>query len=339
MAVLIEALNVIIKVSVLEKKYPGGVQAYTSDCPNKTFCTDGRLTRVGFMCPEDVDSFLQRLELQGLQTTDSAGCPDVVVVDQHAAAPAAPCRWIAVGRFNDSVIGAWSIDPDDVPGELYVPRSWKFEGSLSENPGYVSSEERAERFVFDGFDGRNDVFIDLETGKKVYVGRVIADKNPMPAPTPDTDEELSPIRASMVWAEAVNTLDPSVAADLLADNLEVSFQWSFDDITGRDAYLEYWRDKFSQVDPDGPRTHAEFALTSAYTLPGQRASPVPRPPPRQQARRHGDPYRQGQQNRPGRLLPYPAARQLRTLRLLPRTCHARRRFEPARLGNPSPLQR
>jgi hypothetical protein len=45
MAVLIEALNVIVKVSVLEARHPGSLDGYIADCPNKTFCCDDRLKR------------------------------------------------------------------------------------------------------------------------------------------------------------------------------------------------------------------------------------------------------------------------------------------------------
>ena len=56
----------IVRNATLESLYPGGVSGYAADCPNRTFCSDGVLTRVGFMTPDDVGAFLERLETRGL---------------------------------------------------------------------------------------------------------------------------------------------------------------------------------------------------------------------------------------------------------------------------------
>ena len=54
MPVLLEAISVIVRRETLERKYPGGVDGYARDCPNRTFCADEYLTRVGFTGPPDV---------------------------------------------------------------------------------------------------------------------------------------------------------------------------------------------------------------------------------------------------------------------------------------------
>ena len=41
MAVIIEDLNLIVRVSTLEEKDPGGLEQYCRDCPNDSFCCDG----------------------------------------------------------------------------------------------------------------------------------------------------------------------------------------------------------------------------------------------------------------------------------------------------------
>jgi len=267
MAVLIEALSVIVKVSVLESKYPNGVAGYANECPNQTFCTDGRVTRVGFMCPEDVGTFLNRLIDRGLTPRDGEHWEDAVVIDQHPAAPTGPCDWIAIGRAEDGTLAAWSADPRDIPGELFVPSKWKFEGSLSQEPGYVPSDEDTERFTFDGIEGRCEVHIDRESGKKVYIGRAFQRGREKRRATPPKDTGLTLERATISWARAVNLQDPSQAAELLADDVEIYFQWSFDDFVGKEAYLKYWRDKFAEVAPGDPRTMAELASTETFPIP------------------------------------------------------------------------
>jgi len=45
-AILIEAISVVIKRSVIDNKFPGGWEAFAEDCPNQTLCADSALARV-----------------------------------------------------------------------------------------------------------------------------------------------------------------------------------------------------------------------------------------------------------------------------------------------------
>jgi hypothetical protein len=45
MAVLVEAISVIIKRTAIDEKWPGGWEAFVRDVPNRTLCFD-RLLRV-----------------------------------------------------------------------------------------------------------------------------------------------------------------------------------------------------------------------------------------------------------------------------------------------------
>ena len=58
MAILVEAISVVIKRSVIDQKFPGGWEAFVEDCPNRTLCADSALARVGFMTPVDVESYV-----------------------------------------------------------------------------------------------------------------------------------------------------------------------------------------------------------------------------------------------------------------------------------------
>ena len=269
MAVLIEALNVIVKVSVLEARYPGGLDGYIADCPNKTFCCDDRLTRVGFMHPRDVEVFLTLLGNRGLVLFDADGWRDVAVVDQHAAAPTMPCDWLAVGPCDDGLLGAWALDPDEGPGDIWVPAGWQPEGSISRSYGYVPLAEQDERVRYERTEGGKDVYTDLETGQLAYVGRTSGVGGPVALTSERGPAPLEPVVAAIAWARAVNRLDPSEVERHLADDLRVSFQWSFEDIRGRDAYLQYWRERFAEAAADGRFTHAELAVTYAFaSAPG-----------------------------------------------------------------------
>lgn len=61
MAVLVEFFTVIIPLTVLEQKYPGGEKNYIKECPNNTYKSDGELCRVAFMDSMLLDSFITRL--------------------------------------------------------------------------------------------------------------------------------------------------------------------------------------------------------------------------------------------------------------------------------------
>ena len=53
MAVLCEAISVIVRLDALEAPY-GTFEAFKHDVPNDTLVADGEIVRVGFMTPDDV---------------------------------------------------------------------------------------------------------------------------------------------------------------------------------------------------------------------------------------------------------------------------------------------
>jgi len=58
MAVLVEAISVIVRVDSINKKFPGGWIGFKDHVPNQTLCADNELARVGFMTSEDVKNFV-----------------------------------------------------------------------------------------------------------------------------------------------------------------------------------------------------------------------------------------------------------------------------------------
>jgi len=100
-AVLAEFLNVIVPVRALEERYPGGVEGYARACPNQTFCRDEHLTRIGFMSPADVESFVTSLITDtSLRLRDGGRFVDIAVVDTLFG-PSAPCAWLEFGVRDD----------------------------------------------------------------------------------------------------------------------------------------------------------------------------------------------------------------------------------------------
>ncbi|WP_041280622.1 hypothetical protein [Desulfosudis oleivorans] len=174
MAVLVEAISVVIKAEVIVNLYPGGWPAFEANSPNGTLCADGELVRVGFMVPNDVKAFIDSLAQYGIHYQAEGKAVDLVVVDQQRGF-AVPCDW---AEFRQGPIGG---DPKKrVAGcslvgskvsELVTPDGWKFEESLSAKYGFIETGENPEFLEYLGQENGLDVYRDLRTGKKMYVGR------------------------------------------------------------------------------------------------------------------------------------------------------------------------
>lgn len=110
MAVLCEAISVLVPKSVVNERYPGGITEYKLAVPNNTYCSDGQLTRVGFMHSNDVIEWVGQLTDAGLvfiaETSGTAAqAIDIVVVDQLTG-PTCPCSWLTT-VVEEGVRWAW----------------------------------------------------------------------------------------------------------------------------------------------------------------------------------------------------------------------------------------
>src|SRR5262245_8919352 len=96
MAILVEAISVIVLRSRLESLYPGGWAGFVADCPNGTFCADSQIARVGFMSPADVQLWVDRLVATGLVFIRDGVAVDIAIVDQ-VGGTTVDCPWLEVG--------------------------------------------------------------------------------------------------------------------------------------------------------------------------------------------------------------------------------------------------
>ncbi len=98
MAVLVEAISVIVRRDAIDRKFASGWTEFLDMVPNQTLCYDSELARVGFMSPADVQSFISRLELGGLIFARDGSALDMAVVDQlHGVTLAAD--WLELARL------------------------------------------------------------------------------------------------------------------------------------------------------------------------------------------------------------------------------------------------
>ena len=169
MGVLAEAISVMVPVSVLDAKYPGGRVQYVDDAPNATYCCDCHLTRIGFMVPEDVQRFVGYLATCDIRHIVAGKSVDCVVVDQTRG-PTAPCEWLEFAVHEAGFGIAWIKGTPAQP--MYAPDAWSIE--QSQQVEFVAGADVPDRLVPLAREDGNDVYLDLATGREGYVGRVRA---------------------------------------------------------------------------------------------------------------------------------------------------------------------
>lgn len=162
MSVLCEALSVIVPVRRLAEAFPGGLAGYRDRVPNRTFCEDGQLTRVGFMASDDVGAWISLLQSES-RLVPSRGqiWIDLAVVDQFNG-PTAPCEWLEFDRDAERS-RAWLRGAP--PGETAVPVGWK-PTQLAFHPG----EEVGGMPMLRSSNGLEST-IDPDTGSVQFVRR------------------------------------------------------------------------------------------------------------------------------------------------------------------------
>jgi hypothetical protein len=55
--------------------------------------------------------------------------------------------------------------------QIVTPDGWNYEKSLNKNYKFIRNEEIYEKVVFSRHEGESDVYLDIETGKEVFIGR------------------------------------------------------------------------------------------------------------------------------------------------------------------------
>ena len=175
MAVLVEAISVIVRRPAIAERFKGGWPAFQRAIPNATGCNDDDLARVGFMTPADVRAFVSMLEAGGLIFRRDGQAVDIAVVDQLRG-PTVPAPWLEVAKvdlFEPKLkVTACLLAGQKLDG-IAMPAGWTFEGSLSDRPIFVAEGTEGDRLKFLRHEDGSDVYLDLISGKEVFVGRPV----------------------------------------------------------------------------------------------------------------------------------------------------------------------
>lgn len=153
MAVLVEALSVVVKRKVIEQKLKNGWSSLLELIPNATLCFDDELARVGFMSPAEVSEFVETLTELGMQIFKNGHFEDAAVVDQ-VNGPTLPTSWLEFGKLpcddeGNKVSACWLFEGERKGAGLHfisreislaLPRGWKYEKSLSKDFTFVRND-------------------------------------------------------------------------------------------------------------------------------------------------------------------------------------------------------
>ena len=191
MAVLCEAISVVVRRDSIDKYFEGGWVGFQDDVPNSTMCTDGELVRVGFMSPKAVQEYVESLETGGLQFQEKKKTlgifvkgrskNDIVVVDQHQG-PTLSCDWIEFGKFpfgqeGINVSMCWLFEGKRITTgihmkstrmDLHHPRGWTIEQTRELK--FSGSENFHSQYKFLRCENGLNVFLDKQSGTEVFIG-------------------------------------------------------------------------------------------------------------------------------------------------------------------------
>ena len=258
MAVLIEAVSVVVKAKSILDKYPGGWEQFQIEVPNKTLCADGELVRIGFMNPIDVQSYVCLLETKGLMFQSKGSCEDIAVVDQQRGFTI-PCDWADFGRVFIDEDQTQKISACRLKGStqqiVSYPDGWEYENSLSKDYHFVQTENVGQELEFIRKEGGVSVYMHLPTGNTVYGGSpglVNTEGDEGPA-------SLAGMVACNLLAHAYNTQNAAFLEKILADDLLYTSQWVLEEMRGKQAFLDYLSAKFRTIRKTGSAVYAELA--------------------------------------------------------------------------------
>lgn len=175
MSVLVEGITVVFRNDSADARVAGGWEAVRQNAPNNTFRTDGRVSAVSFMVPDDVDHFIISLENVGFKFVESGSSIDIAVVDQRTGFTTV-CDWLETDVDHRGVRYCWSAG--STPGEMAVFKNWNFKSSLySSNSSFIPNDALSNALDFIETRDNLNVYRDKKTGEERFVGRPFHDKD------------------------------------------------------------------------------------------------------------------------------------------------------------------
>ena len=191
MAVLIEGISVVVKRSSIDQLFAGGWESFVEAVPNSTLCVDAHLARVGFLSPQETETFVQRLVSKALTFVADGRCVDIAVVDQMRG-PTMSVDWleyaqILFGKDGGKVAACWLFEGPRVVAGIQMPgkrldlatlSGWTYENSLSARFRFVPTDPSGRQQLNQGHKapaaGRAGLRLVLEIDEALLARRLSA---------------------------------------------------------------------------------------------------------------------------------------------------------------------
>lgn len=98
MAITINFLTVVIRIETIEKKYPGGMDAFMKEC---LIWRDSNLTGIIFMSAGEAEGFIDKLINLGFSYVVNGEFDEIAIVDQFIGLYL-PCSWLETSIIDIS---------------------------------------------------------------------------------------------------------------------------------------------------------------------------------------------------------------------------------------------
>jgi hypothetical protein len=120
---------------------------------------------------------VEHLSSFGIRYVEEGKAIDLVVADQVDGF-SVKCEWAEFGNVNIGgesearVAACRAISSESM--QIETPDGWRYENSLSKSYSFFPNEEVNQKLRFLRHENGVDVYLDLETGKEMYMGRALS---------------------------------------------------------------------------------------------------------------------------------------------------------------------
>jgi hypothetical protein len=159
-------------VQAIRDRYAGGWSEFAETVPNNTLYSDDEIARVGFMNPNDCDTYIAGLERHGLVFLRDGQSQDIAIAVQTDGITV-PCDWLEFVHVD--VAAGQTVAAARLKGtgirQIYCPENWSYEKSLSRQFAVVPAEHLDKSLTFLRHENELDVYRNALSDEEVYIGR------------------------------------------------------------------------------------------------------------------------------------------------------------------------
>jgi hypothetical protein len=173
-AVLVEAVSVIIRRDRLPPPLFDLDPSVSPVWNTPTICTDGELVRIGFFSVPEAESCVKTLAAAGLQYVQDGVAQDLVIVDQTGS-PSAHGDWFEFGSMTlerDEVLACQMTGSGTL--SVTTPTGWTYEGSVTEAYNQLPPRAREQMLRLVCREDGVHAYRHPVTGKEMGVGVALA---------------------------------------------------------------------------------------------------------------------------------------------------------------------